>query len=346
MSYQQRWSALARAMAKQTAALLITHPANVRYLCGFTGEGFLLAFNDENKKPQLFTDTRFTVEAQACAADIGLCDNKAITPQDALPFVDFDLGIEAEHLSTSAFLALKEKTGVVPTKGLVESLRIIKDAEEITLLKSAAALTDEAFIGILSCLAGLTERQIAARLLFELQNSGAEGPSFPFIVASGENGAKPHAEPGDRTPKPGEMVTIDFGCVKDGYCSDLTRTVPIGRPGDELRRLYRLVAHAQKKALACIRPGLPMADAHNAACSVFEFSGMLQYFTHSLGHGVGLEVHEAPRVNKRAEGTFQPGMVITCEPGLYVPGVGGVRIEDTCVVEEDGITIISREETT
>jgi Xaa-Pro aminopeptidase len=226
---------------------------------------------------------------------------------------------------------------LLATEHLVEGFRMVKDPGEVARVRAACAIADDALADVLPSLHDApTERDFALRLEFAMRERGASGVSFDPIVASGPNGAKPHARPSDRTIAPNELVVIDFGCVVDGYCSDMTRTVSVGDPGADARRLWDTVLVAQRAGRETVAAGVECAAVDKACRDVIDDAGWGDAFVHGTGHGVGLQIHEDPRVAASAGGTLEPGHVVTVEPGVYLPGVGGVRIEDTLVVTPDG----------
>jgi Xaa-Pro aminopeptidase len=256
------------------------------------------------------------------------------------------LGFEDQHVSVRRHGRLREllpeRIELVPAGGAVEELRAIKDAVEVERIGAAAALVDEVY-GTLreQGLVGRTEREVALTIELELRRIGAEGLSFDPIVASAERGALPHAVPTDAPIPRGTLVTLDIGARLDGYCSDCTRTWATGELPDDLAEAYALVQRAQAESLAAVRPGPSGREVDAVARRIIEEAGHGEHFGHGLGHGVGMEIHEAPRLARTAEGTLVAGHVVTVEPGVYLPGRGGVRIEDLVVVTEDGHSVIS-----
>jgi Xaa-Pro aminopeptidase len=332
-------------------ALLVTRLPNIRYLTGFSGSSATLLV--ESDQLCFITDGRYETQAQEQLAgagveariEIGLTQAaQQATLVDAIGSTA-RLGLEAhgvtwsEQRTLGAALAAVE---LVPTEGLVERLRSVKDRGEVERIKAACAIADDALGEILTTLVDApTEADLAVALEHGMRCRGASAMSFDPIVASGPNGAKPHARPTTRRIQPGELVVLDFGCIVDGYCSDMTRTVSFGDPGDEARHLWELVAASQRAGRDAVRAGVACADVDQASRAVIEAAGLGDAFMHGTGHGVGLEIHEAPRVARRAPGTLEPGAVVTVEPGVYLPGVGGVRIEDTVVVTEDGAVALT-----
>ncbi len=326
-------------------ALLVTDLVHVRWLTGFTGtNGACLVAADE----RLFlTDFRYVGQAaeqvegfETVRAGRDLLGELARRlPRGRVGFDDADLTVKAHTR-----LAERAGTGVelVAAGGLVERLREVKDAGELERIAAAAALATDAFERTIEPgLAGRTERALALALEQEMRLAGAEDPSFPTIVAHGAHGALPHAAARDVEIPAGVLVTIDWGARLDGYCSDCTRTLATGEVGEREQEVYEVVLRAQETALAAVRPGAGCADVDAVARAIVEEAGHGERFGHGLGHGVGLEVHEGPRIAKGAEGTLKAGSVVTIEPGVYLPGELGVRIEDLVVVENGGPRVLT-----
>jgi Xaa-Pro aminopeptidase len=316
-------------------ALWVARPANRRYLTGFTGSaGWVLV--PSAGRPVLLTDGRYTIQARQQAR----AWRRVITrrdPQTHLAallkaFRARKLGFEDAEVSVSLWRLLKHahpRLKGFAASGLVERLRECKDAGEISRLRKAARCAESAFRSLTPKLRpGKTEKALAFELEKAISRTGAEASAFPLIVASGPNGALPHATPTDRRLRAGDMVVLDFGCRFEGYHSDLTRTVAISRATSRQKEVYKTVKNAQEIAQKLIISGQKISKCDKKARLVFKKAGWDKYFPHSLGHGIGLEVHELPRLSNLNQGIFRPGMVVTCEPGLYFPGWGGVRIED------------------
>jgi len=336
-----------RIQQKGLDGYLVTRRTDQYYLTGFDGEdGAVLLLP---RQVILVTDGRFR-EAAARTAPWA----KAIIREDTLAKTVARLlkrhrleriGFDPDHLTVRQHAGFRKEirpARLVSLPGVTEQLRLIKDETEVTALREAIRSAESAFRTVIRQLRpGTTERQLAAALLFEMQREGAEGASFPIIVAEGPNSSLPHAVPGDRPIKRGSAVLIDWGAVYRGYCSDLTRVVFIHRIPPRFRRMYEHVLAAQSAAIRSIRPAVRMCDVYAAAVDRLKQAGMDRHFPHGLGHGIGLDIHEAPRISRRPAGPFQAGMVVTVEPGVYYPGFGGVRIEDDVLVTNSGCEILS-----
>lgn len=328
-------------------ALLITHPANMRYVAGFTGEGYVYVSPQERL---LVTDSRYTIAAALECPEFRVVEwGKKEYYQELAEVLAREkihtLGFEESHMTVSGFQKLQQYlkyAGLaeihMETAGdWVKSFRRIKGKEEIQCITRAEEIGDRAFLRILPELkAGLTEKQVAARLEFYMKEEGAEGLSFDTIAASGIHSAMPHAVPTDKKLEEGDFLTMDFGCIWKGYCSDMTRTVVVGRASEKQRQVYDTVLSAQRAALEGIRPGMMGKEVDMLAREVISSAGYGECFGHSLGHSVGLEIHEKPLFSPKEDTAIFPGMVITVEPGIYIEGFGGVRIEDVVVITEDG----------
>ncbi len=337
-------------------ALLVTHLPDVRWLSGFTGSNAALVLTAPRRgalSAVLFTDGRYTAQAKAEAHGVRV----VIAQKPALVAASGWLGARrvgqcgfddgnttvAQWKDMRASLPAKKRRAMfVPVGALVSTLRWVKDAGEIAALRRAAAMGSRLFEEVLAVMQpGMTEDAVAAQLEYRARMAGAEGMSFPTIVASGRRSALPHGRAtSTRLPRRG-FVTLDFGIVLDGYCSDMTRTVHLGRATDQERNVYDAVLEAQEAGAAAIRPGIAAADVDEAARSVLRRRKLDKWFTHSTGHGVGLEIHEGPRLAAKQKQELEPGMVVTIEPGIYLPGRFGVRIEDMVLVTTRGAEILT-----
>lgn len=331
------------------AAILITHLPNVFYLSGFSGSsGYLLL---TGRKAMLYTDFRYLEQATAEAPFCEIVPVKGAADYEPLATFmiqnRFDkLGLEEVHLSLRAYRLLqREIPGVelLPLNNFVEGIRAVKEEAEVELVAGAARIADEAWRGLLPLLKpGISEREVADELEFQMRRRGAEKLAFDIIVASGERSALPHGLAGPKIINAGELVTVDFGAVYGGYCSDMTRTILFGEPTDRQSEIYTLVQTAQEMALQSIRVGQNCAAADAIVRQYFQQQGYDAHFGHGLGHGVGLEVHELPTLAPGGQGVLQELMVFTVEPGLYIPEWGGVRIEDLVVLRDDGVEILTK----
>jgi Xaa-Pro aminopeptidase len=359
MQHKDRLRALRQALPEQTPeqgieALLVTHLPDVRYLCGFTGSNAALIVTAT--KAVLFTDGRYTAQAreetqgarvviakksalkEACALLESLVGKKARAAYDPGYTTVADLA-----MMRSAISAGRRRGFFSPLeRPMLSELRMVKDADELRRLGEAAALGNRIFHAILPHIqSGVAETEIAASLEFFARSLGAEAMSFETIVASGPRSALPHGRASShRTPRNG-FVTLDFGVILKGYCSDMTRTVCVGKPGNVERSAYDAVLEAQEAAVAAVRPGVTCGEVDEAARSILRKAGLAKYFTHSTGHGVGLEIHESPRIAAGQTLELKPGMVITIEPGVYMPGRFGIRIEDMVAVTEKGGKVLT-----
>lgn len=344
----QRIENLLRALEGKAQAALIHNPANIRYFSGYTGEGLLVLAEGVQA---VVTDFRYTEQAQTQAPGFEVLE---ITPQSghnavALAALDragaAQVAIEEDTVTYAAYKALAQampgKT-FVSLEGIPEALRRYKDADEADRLARANALTSQAFEHIIEWIRpGMTEKQVVWELERYMLEHGAEGTSFDTIVASGENGSLPHAIPGERKLRAGDLVTMDFGAKVDGYCADMTRTIAIGQVAPELLRIYDTVQAAQALALAAAVAGAPCKAVDKVARDAIYEAGYEGKFGHGLGHATGLDVHEDPRCNTVSPDTLEVGMTMTIEPGIYVPGLGGVRIEDSILITESGNRILT-----
>jgi Xaa-Pro aminopeptidase len=322
---------------------LVTDLVNVRYLTGFTGTNGACVCGPGVRL--FFTDFRYTERAAAEVEGWESLTVEADWLKGIATHLEGKVGFEDDQMSVRTLAKLEEKLGegveAVAAGGLVERLRRVKDDDELARVRAASALADEVWEWSLERgLRGRTEREVALAAEARIRELGGE-PSFPAIVAAGPNGALPHAEPGEREIGAGELVVFDMGAKLDGYCSDGTRTYASGDPGEEGRSVYEVVLAAQAASLAAIEAGVKGGDVDAAAREVIDEAGHGKRFGHGLGHGVGLEIHEGPRLSQRSDDVLAPGEVVTVEPGIYLPGSLGVRIEDLVVVGEDGYENLS-----
>ncbi|MCS7260698.1 MAG: Xaa-Pro peptidase family protein [Anaerolineae bacterium] len=338
--------------AQGLAALLVSEPHNRRYLSGFTGSAGVLLITHERQG--IATDFRYYTQVHQQCPDWELFqvgrdfEGHLAHLLRELGVQGDRVGYEAAHVSVETWrrwsAAVGETATLVDTLGLVEQLRQVKDADELRALRRAIAIAESAWLQLLEVLRpGMSEREIAWQLERIMRTSGADAVAFPPIVASGPNGALPHAAPSERPIQAGEPLVLDFGCVVDGYCSDLTRTVCLGQPCDaRYRELWQLVQEAQQAALRGLRAGLSGAEADRLARAVITTAGYGEYFGHGLGHGIGLATHEAPRLNPDSSDVLPAGAVVSVEPGIYLPDWGGVRIEDLVLIHPDGAEVLTQ----
>ncbi|MBV8479209.1 MAG: aminopeptidase P family protein [Actinobacteria bacterium] len=330
---------IARLRERLEEPLLVTNLVNVRYLCGFDSSNAALLV--EQDRVRLFTDFRY-IDAARAVEDVDLVQTKrAIIGELAETLkgrIGFETALPFEQYRTLASGGLD----VVPRSGLVEALRAVKDESELALLRRACAITDLTYERLLDVrFIGRRERDVAWDLARLFHEEGAESFAFEFIVGSGPTGSRPHARAGDRKIGTGELVVIDAGCTVGGYSSDYTRTFSTGPLGEREREAYEVVALAQDAALGGIRAGLSGVDADRLARAIVDESEFEGLMGHGLGHGLGLEVHEAPKLSTESTDVLEAGNVVTVEPGVYIAGEFGIRIEDDVVVKEDGIENLS-----
>jgi len=328
-------------------AALITSGPNVRYLTGLASSNAALLLPADGAAV-LATDSRYTLAAQRDCPDLELITERFIEPRLAAEMARRGLGtvaFEAHEMTVErhAELAAKaEGVKVIPFGRKIEELRAVKDPSEIELLGTACRISSQAIADVFSLIRpGMTERRLAAALDARMAELGAERPAFDTIVASGPNGAIPHHAPTDRPLRRGDLITMDFGALYGGYHADMTRTVALGEPAGWQREIYELVAAAQRSGLDAARPGADVGDVDAAARDLIRDAGHDDHFQHGLGHGVGLEVHEAPTIGYARTGKLASRVPVTVEPGVYLPGRGGVRIEDVLVVGADGTGLLT-----
>ena len=351
MDYPGRQHRLTRLIQdKRLEGFVLTHLPNIRYLCGFRGSaGVLLVANGMFT---LFTDGRYREQAHSEVQGA-----KVIVPNPRHSVLDAaaralanssirTVAVESEHMSMAAEAkltrSLRQQARIRPTAGLVEQLRILKEPAEVERIRAAVQLASGLFDKTVAAIRpGVPEQVVAAELEYAARMAGADSMSFDTIVAAGPRSALPHGRASmNPIPRHG-FVVLDFGVILRDYCSDMTRTVYVGKPSREVRRLYQAVRDAQEAALEAVRPGQIVGQVDRAARSVLRRAGLARYFTHSTGHGVGLEIHEPPRIARGQQEVLKPGMVITIEPGAYVPGYGGVRIEDMVVVTTTSCEVLT-----
>ncbi len=330
-------------MPENTAAL-IHNASNIFYLSGYTGEGVLLVAKG---LLAVITDFRYVEAAQKQCPDFAVHSIRAgaghmKVASELLEKAGITSVLIEDNIITVRQMKDIEKTmpnvKFAPMDYRVEELRRVKDETEQRCIARACEITCEAFEYICGFIAaGRTEREVQLALDYKMLELGAQDLAFDTIVASGENGSLPHAVPGERVIRDGDMVTLDFGAKVDGYCADMTRTVCVGQPSDKMKEIYEIVLRAQETAQSAIRPGMKCSDVDKIARDIIDEAGYGECFGHSLGHGVGIDIHEEPRLASRSEDILVPGHIVTVEPGIYVPGLGGVRIENSCVVTQDGV---------
>ncbi len=326
-------------------AVVIHDPSNLFYLTeGYGGEG--LVYLSEGKKV-IITDFRYTEAAERQAPDfeVVMTDREHTADQRLAELCEKEkiraLRYESNFVSVETYEKMRDAVGeevaFSPLNGAPQKIREIKTPAEIAVMRKAAAITSEAFEAVLPKIrAGMTEKELRLELEYIMFKLGADGLAFDTIIASGENGSLPHAVPGLRKLRPGDMITMDFGAKVGGYCSDMTRTVALGEPSAEMRRVYNTVLRAQSMCEAALAAGKNCFEIDRLARDYIDSQGYAGRFGHGLGHCVGIDIHESPRLSQTCHDTLRAGMVITVEPGVYLPGVGGVRIENTCLVRENG----------
>lgn len=337
-------------IARGLDGLLITDEKNQRYAAGFPfSDGAVLVSQD---RAWLVTDSRYIEAARAAAGDI-LTVQLYDREQPLLSLLKADiraagierLAAEDDKLSHREYLAYERALGLtlIPAGGLLAELRAAKTGEEIQSMRQAQAISELALEDVLHLIKpGMTEKQVMAELVYSMLRHGSEGNSFDPIVVTGSKTSMPHGVPGDKVIQRGDFVTMDFGCLKNGYCSDMTRTVAVGEATEEMRNVYALVLKAQLAGIAAARAGIPGREIDAAARKVIQDGGYGEYFGHGFGHSLGLDIHEAPSANLRGEALMPEGAVCSAEPGIYLPGRFGVRIEDVMILRRDGCEVITK----
>jgi Xaa-Pro aminopeptidase len=347
--HQRRRALVARLRESQLDSLLITSHANWYYLTGFTGDaGALVA---SRRGITLITDGRFTVQAREETPGIEIVLQKGslfeLVGQFLKKSAGKRVGFDPTQLTVAQLQSLRKAGGgglsYTPITGAVEALRMRKDASELAQMRRAAILAGEVFSAALPLLKpGIREFEVGAEIEYQMRKRGASGPAFETIVAFGERGALPHARPTAKRLRKNELVVLDLGVILGHYCSDMTRTVHVGRASERIRTWYRAVLEAQRAAIAAVKSGVSCGTVDAAARQVLAGYHLDNLFVHSTGHGLGLEVHEDPRVARGQTKLLEPGNVITIEPGIYAEGIGGIRIEDDVVVHADRTEVLTR----
>jgi Xaa-Pro aminopeptidase len=329
-------------------ALLVSHIPHVRYLTGFSGSNGLCVVT--LKKQYFLTDNRYRDQSKAeiDGFEIVITSDTLLNAARKLGMLNGKkkIGFESQYLSVSMFENLRRlfpSASFVSKRSVIENIAVVKDESEIEAIKRAAEITDKVFGKLLLVIKpGVRELDIAAEISYWHQRFGADGDAFESIVASGPRGALPHGRATEKKILRGELVTLDFGCQYKGYHSDLTRTVAVGKPTERGRRIYRAVLEAQCKAIEATRPGVTARNLDNIARRHIRQKGFGKYFSHSLGHGLGIEIHEPLRLSVKSKDVVKAGNVFTIEPGIYIRGFGGVRIEDDVVVRDSGCEVITK----
>jgi len=335
---------------KEIEGFLVINLKNLYYLSGFDGEGSLIITKSENL---LFTDSRFTEQVQKESPDYEIIIDVPSKKNARIDSLNKTLkkknikkiAFEANNLSYNDFKRYSKSfksIKLIPEENTIEKIRMIKDKEEIIKLKKAGQIITETLKEVFKIIKpGVRELDIATELAYTMRKKGAQGESFEAIVVSGERSSLPHGKPSIKKISEGEFITIDTGANYQNYMSDMTRTIIIGKENKKQKEIYYIVLEAQKKALEFLKPGVKCKEVDSVARDIIKNKGYGKYFGHSLGHGVGLDIHEMPRVSANDDTILLPGMVITIEPGIYLPSVSGVRIEDTVLITEDGYEILT-----
>ena len=344
---QRRQTVVSGLAEHKLDALLVSMGPNLRYLSGFTGSNGLLLLSQA--KSILFTDPRYTIQAaheSSCQVHVSkgplVMDIVAAIGRQRLRRV----GYEPAMMSCDAFQALEArmppKSRLAPVQGWIEEMRTVKSPSEIERIRRSVVTNSQAFEqGVARAKSGMKEQDLAAELEYRMRRLGAEKPSFETIVAGGERSALPHAQPTAARFQSGDLIVVDMGALQEGYCSDMTRMLFLGTPGAKVKRMYKAVLEAQLAGIDAVRDGARAAAVDAAARKVLRGYGLDRAFVHSTGHGLGLEIHEPPRLGKRDKSRLKSGMTITIEPGVYLEGFGGIRIEDTVLVTDKGCEILT-----
>jgi Xaa-Pro aminopeptidase len=346
---RRRRSLVEKFAGPEIDALLVTHPADWYYLTGFTGESGALIVSQ--RATTLITDGRFVGQAKGETAGVNVSLQKASLLESTGEFLAASriksIGFDPTQMSVAQLSTMRKATGRgcrwIPAQGLVAALRMRKDAQELAVMRRAAILAGHVVEHALTLLkTGVREFEIAAEIEYQMRKRGASGAAFETIVAFGERAALPHARPTAKRLKKNELVVLDLGAILAHYCSDITRTIYFGKAPERIRQWYKAVQDAQVAAIAAVKNGVKCGDVDAAARQVLVSHGLDKYFVHSTGHGLGLEVHEDPRIARGQTKHLEPGNVVTIEPGIYIEDVGGIRIEDDVAVHEDRIEVLTR----
>jgi len=333
---------------KEIEALLVSKEENIRYLSGFTGGSDARLLISPGEK-YILTDSRYREQAERECPDWQLREEK---PPGLKQLVELSqvykrIGVEAHAISYSFFMELQQslKSDLQPVSQLIEGLRQVKDETELKLIRESARIADTVFSEIcLKLKPGISERDIASEIVYLLRQKGCDKESFDVIVVSAENAALPHGQPGNRRLTAGDMVTLDFGGFYEGYTADMSRTIAITKASARLQELYQALLLAQEKGIAMVRAGQSCREIDRAVREKLKAFGLEQYFIHGTGHGLGLEIHEQPRISPLSEAVLKENMVVTIEPGIYIAGWGGLRIEDSVIVKHQYGEVITRSE--
>jgi Xaa-Pro aminopeptidase len=346
--HNQRLAKLRTLMAdNQTEALLVTSDVNRKYMSGFTGSSGMLLITAD--KALLYSDFRYRTQAPGQAPSFEFIEHKANVLDSLLESASAlhitKLAFEAHDMSFETYTSYTNKLQgieLVPAGKWIEQLRMVKNEAELVIIREAALLADDTFNYIVGFIKpGMRELDIALEMEFYMRRHGATSTSFETIIASGERSALPHGVASERIVQSGEFVKLDFGAYYQGYCSDITRTVMLGKPTDRHREIYQIVLEAQLATLEGIRPGMTGREADAIARNIITKHGYGDLFGHGTGHGIGMEIHESPRLSLTGDTVLEPGMVVTVEPGIYIAGFGGVRIEDDVVITSTGVDILT-----
>ncbi|MBI4876046.1 MAG: aminopeptidase P family protein [Acidobacteria bacterium] len=343
--YQDRRRlACADLQARTWDGLVVSTPVNVRYLSGFTGSSAALVL-EPGGQALLFTDPRYAIQAgeeTGCRVRVVKGPLPTAVSRHLARRRLRRIGFENTRISFAAHQELSRGATLEPAETLIEDRRMIKSPAEIELIRQSMLVASRAYDRVIRAVRpGMTEAAVAAELDHQMRRLGAEGPAFPTIVAAGPRSALPHASPGPVALKANQLLLIDMGASRNGYASDMTRTVFLGRPAVKAGKMYRAVLEAQQAAIATVRDGVQAAAVERAARRRLRADGLDRAFVHSTGHGLGLEIHEAPRIGRRDKTLLRAGMVVTIEPGVYLEGYGGIRIEDTVAVTADGCEVLT-----